>query len=155
MGSEPLKHHPSLHDFRPRKFEAELAHPNVTPSKYVLEKQRIQDSLSSEKFEGTGQDPLLPAAPSLCCFCKRVGAPRRALYTLDEEGHDAGVYLGTVWDKHRGGQHIPLGNEDRQRNKEVQVCFFTSPVCPRAQNVTVRVRGKLNAWCITCIACTR
>ena len=50
--SEPLKHHPDLHDFRPRKFFAELAHPNVTPNKYVLEKARIQNSLSSETFEG-------------------------------------------------------------------------------------------------------
>ena len=80
--SEPLKYHSSLHDFRPRKFEAELAHPNVTPTKYVPEKVRIQNSLSSEKFEG--------------------------------------MYLGTVWDKHRGGIHIPLGNEDRDRSKEVQ-----------------------------------
>jgi hypothetical protein len=52
FASEPLKHHPSLHDFRPRKPEAELAHPNVTPTKYVLEKDRIQKSISTEKFEG-------------------------------------------------------------------------------------------------------
>ena len=38
-----------------------------------------------------------------------------------------GMYLGTVWDEHRGGVHIALGNEDRKRNKEVQPIMRFTP----------------------------
>ena len=81
--TEPLKYHPSLHDFRPREAAADLAHPNVTPSKYVLEKERIHETVASK--------------PS------------------------------TVWDRQTGGLHIPLGNEDRKREKEVQPIMRFTP----------------------------
>jgi hypothetical protein len=41
--------------------------------------------------------------------------------------HNSGMYLGTVWDEHRGGKHIPMGNEDRKREKEVQPIMRFTP----------------------------
>mmetsp|Transcript_33106 Transcript_33106/g.104707 ORF Transcript_33106/g.104707 Transcript_33106/m.104707 type:complete len:258 (-) Transcript_33106:946-1719(-) len=49
---EPLKLHPSQHKFRSRDKRKELSHCNISPGKYIVERERIRMSSEFEKFDG-------------------------------------------------------------------------------------------------------